>query len=244
MKIKGTKISKRTLALLAAAVILFGAGGVTGTKAAIGATSRIYKGNLKQDQLNVAVVENGAQLGNDAVLLKSTFPDENSKLAPGYPYREEIAAKNTNPSGSADEYIRMVVRKYWKVEKAKDVEVNPSDIQLCVGGTEGTIGSGWKENTAEATDEMNVYYYSSAVAAGQSTSNLFDTLIVDSEVLSYTIKQETIDTGIRYTYVYDFDGYSVCIEAEAQAVQTHNGKDAIKSIWGVDAGTVGITVTD
>ena len=138
----------------------------------------------------------------------------------------------------------MVIRKYWRVDGEKQLEVVPSDIQLCIGGVEGTVGNGWKENTAEATDEMNVYYYNSAVAADTATPNLFDTLIVDSEVLSYEIVPEPIEGGTRYTYVYNFDGYSVCIEAEAQAVQTHKGKDAIKSVWGVDAGTAGITVTD
>ena len=36
------------------------------------------------------------------------------------------------------------------------------------------------------------------------------------------------------TTVYDYDGYSFQIEAEVDAVQTHNAVDAIKSAWGVD----------
>ena len=34
--------------------------------------------------------------------------------------------------------------------------------------------------------------------------------------------------GLRY------DGYSFQVEAEVDAVQTHNAQDAIKSAWGVD----------
>ena len=34
--------------------------------------------------------------------------------------------------------------------------------------------------------------------------------------------------------VYDYDGASFVVEAEVDAVQTHNARDAIKSAWGVD----------
>ena len=37
---------------------------------------------------------------------------------------------------------------------------------------------------------------------------------------------------IRYTYKYD--GYSFHVDAEVDAVQTHNAQEAIKSAWGVD----------
>ena len=41
------------------------------------------------------------------------------------------------------------------------------------------------------------------------------------------------------TYTYKYDGYIVCIEADVQAVQTHNADGeadyaAIRSIWGVE----------
>ena len=36
------------------------------------------------------------------------------------------------------------------------------------------------------------------------------------------------------TYEYEYDGYMAHIDAEVDAVQTHNAKDAIKSAWGVD----------
>ena len=36
------------------------------------------------------------------------------------------------------------------------------------------------------------------------------------------------------TYSYKYDGYTFHVDAEVDAVQTHNAKDAIKSAWGVD----------
>ena len=38
----------------------------------------------------------------------------------------------------------------------------------------------------------------------------------------------------RSTTTYAYDGYNFQLEAEADAVQTHNAQDAIKSAWGVD----------
>ena len=35
-------------------------------------------------------------------------------------------------------------------------------------------------------------------------------------------------------YDYAYDGYKFVVEAEVNAVQTHNAKEAIKSAWGVD----------
>ena len=43
-----------------------------------------------------------------------------------------------------------------------------------------------------------------------------------------TVKDKTI------TYTYKYNGYTFHIDAEVDAVQTHNAKDAIKSAWGVD----------
>ena len=36
------------------------------------------------------------------------------------------------------------------------------------------------------------------------------------------------------TMAYAYDGMRARLDAEADAVQTHNAKDAIKSAWGVD----------
>ena len=40
--------------------------------------------------------------------------------------------------------------------------------------------------------------------------------------------------GKVITLDYDFDGVRFVMEAEVDAVQTHNAQDAIKSAWGVD----------
>ena len=42
------------------------------------------------------------------------------------------------------------------------------------------------------------------------------------------------EEGTVITTEYAYDGYSFQVEVEADAVQTHNAADAIKSAWGVD----------
>ena len=47
------------------------------------------------------------------------------------------------------------------------------------------------------------------------------------------------------TYSYDYDDFTFYIEADVQAIQTHNASDALKSLWGVsnvDAGNGKVTV--
>ena len=43
-----------------------------------------------------------------------------------------------------------------------------------------------------------------------------------------------VTEGNTIRYVYDYSGYSFTLDAEVDAVQTHNAQDAIKSAWGVD----------
>ena len=67
--------------------------------------------------------------------------------------------------------------------------------------------------------------------AGVVSPALSDTLRIDPKIateIEKTVKDNTI------TYTYKYNGYTFHIDAEVDAVQTHNAKDAIKSAWGVD----------
>ena len=45
---------------------------------------------------------------------------------------------------------------------------------------------------------------------------------------------QKIKEGNKIEYKYTYDGYTFTLEAEVDAIQTHNAKDAIKSAWGID----------
>ncbi len=91
--------------------------------------------------------------------------------------------------------------------------------------------NGWAIAEDQSTPERTVLYYTKAVGVGESTPALSDTLRINQSIASEvtkTVKDNTI------TYSYQYDGYTFHVDAEVDAVQTHNAKDAIKSAWGVD----------
>ena len=51
--------------------------------------------------------------------------------------------------------------------------------------------------------------------------------------MTETVSQDA-DGNKTITTVYEYDGYRFNLEAEVDAVQTHNARDAIKSAWGVE----------
>ena len=136
MKIKNTKLSKRTLALLAATAVLFGGGSYAGTRAALGFFSNELTAGFELDHMQVHLLENG----DDVCLGKNADPKETDKyrgnlvgylgytndshysddaaytlgtpgkVEPGKKYREELQAQN---SSDYDEYVRVIVHKYW-----------------------------------------------------------------------------------------------------------------------------------
>ena len=64
-----------------------------------------------------------------------------------------------------------------------------------------------------------------------STPALSDTIRINPSIAKDVTKH--VD-GYTITYTYKYDGYTFHVDAEVDAVQTHNAKDAIKSAWGVD----------
>ena len=219
---KKNRISNKTIALIAAAMVLLAGGTYTGTRAVLNIFSPEHFLEFETDSQAVQIQENG----NAATALLGSL---SGKIVPGKAYDEQIRAKNN--TSDADLYVRIVVRKYWKDaagNKAKDVDQKVLDkIQLTFANP-----SLWQKNNDETTAEREVYYYRNIVPAGGVTEPLTSTLTVDSSVaLEYTVAEPDANKVIRYSY--DYDGYQVCIEAEAQSIQTHNARAAIRSIWGV-----------
>ena len=184
-----------------------------------------YDTVFELDGISVELLENGNPVGEDGVLkdLKTI------NVKPGMTYQENISVRN---NGNAPEFVRLVVRKYWTEggKTVKDLELTPALIEL-------GLSKGWTENGKERTDEMSVYYCKNQLAQNEQ-SQAIETVRVDGEVLTnpknITVSEKKGTDKTVYIYTYKYDGYALNIEAEAQAVQTHNAKDAIKSIWGVD----------
>ena len=176
--------------------------------------------------------------GNDEVL---------GSVEPGKLYQEEIAAQN---GSDIDEFVRLTVRKYW-LEPVKDKDgkvtgyeksstLRPDRIRLYYNGTEGYNSGAWALNTKEQTTESSTYYYRTDLDPGKTSDLLFDKVSIDKELIDLGEVNETTEalsdgktTKTIYKYEYQYDGCIFYIEADVQAIQTHNIDDAIKSQWGV-----------
>lgn len=242
---KNRSFSKKTVVLLAASAVLLLSSAVGSTRAALTYYSENYSAEVTVSSIGVTLVENGEDISYrdylhkddqwseaTGTLLTNMIP-EGEKFTLGKTYQEEISVKN---SGVIDSYVRVILTKSWKdADGVKDTTLTPELIGLGL-----VTDNGWVIDEAASTTERTVLYYTDILKAGESTPAMTDTLRIDPAVGTKVLKTVTTEeNGYQtITYVYEYDGYTFTIDAEVDAVQTHNAQDAIKSAWGVDV-TVG-----
>ena len=261
-KIRRSPVVAGLLFLLA--VVLLFAGSVGGTQAALQIYSSDYISAFELDHIGITLYENGTPVSfrnyGDAaasgftekqdgdLVLKTLEDDPSFQIGRKYPF--VITCKNT---GTIDHYLRVTVYKYWvqvgegekfglkgwfhglssNTKKQLDNDKhNPATIHLGYNGSEGYNTSAWAKDPDSSTAERDVYYYTGILPVGGETAPLFDTLWVDSSVAKSVI---TKTVGNVTTYTYAYDGYGFVVQAEADAVQTHNAKAAIRSAWGLQS---------
>lgn len=233
----------KPLYLLIAAAVLLIASTVGSTQAALTYYSENYSAEVTVSNIGVSLLENGKQVSRRNYIENDSWDQvsgklltkllaENEELVLGKTYAEELKVEN---SGSIDSYVRVIVRKSWQdAEGVKDTKLSPELI-----GLNFVTENGWVIDESASTAERTVLYYTGILAAGATTPVFTDTLRIDPAIATKIV--ETVDTDVindkeykTITYVYEYDGYTFNIEAEVDAVQTHNAEAAIKSAWGVD----------
>lgn len=225
------------LLVLSVALLMFST--IGSTRAALAYYSENYSVDVEVSNIGVSLVENGTVVSSrnyqddrtDSAakpLLASLTDSSNGEFLPGKAYEETLSVRN---SGSIDSYVRVVLCKSWKdAAGEKDTELSPELIELNL-----PEGSGWVMDQSASTKERIVLYYTRVLAPGQETAPLCDTLRVNPEIFGRMAERETVtDKGTTITSSYEYDGYWISLKAEADAVQTHNGAEAVKSAWGVD----------
>ena len=235
-------LNVKPITLLVVASILLLASTVGSTQAALTYYSENYSAEVTVSNIGITVLENGQEISRRNYIGKSANAlwDETSgnllenllvegeTFKPGKVYDEKISVKN---SGAIDSYVRVILTKSWQKDGLKNTALSPSLIEL---GT-ATEGTGWVVDKSASTDERIILYYTNILKVGETTPNCTDTLSVNSAIgTKVTEKKENVGGGTKITYSYAYDGYTFNIEAEVDAVQTHNAVDAIKSAWGVD----------
>lgn len=235
------KLMKKPVLLLAAAAVLLLAGTVGSTQAALTYYSENYTAEVTVSNIGVTLLENGNTIdyrnylengkwdtkGTDTQPL--TLLAEGEKLIPGKSYDEVLQVKN---SGAIDTYVRVILTKSWKnAEGKQDIELTPGYIGLNV-----PEGNGWVKDTSASTTEREVYYYTKVLPKDSGDGKNVTPALTDKFRIDPVVAKELIQTseGNIISYVYKYDGYECVIEAEVDAVQTHNAADAIKSAWGVN----------
>ena len=80
MKFKGTKLSKRTVALFAAAILLLSSGGFMGVKAAPAITGNDHEADFGLDAISVQLLENGEEVCNNQAETGSPYCSYHTKM--------------------------------------------------------------------------------------------------------------------------------------------------------------------
>ncbi len=235
-KKKKRSFPKVTVLLLAASAVLLVGSGVGSARAALTYYSENYSVQMNMQSIGVSLVENDQVVssrdyadadkweGTTEGSLLSNLLGEDEKFTPGKKYEEAISVTN---SGNIDTFVRVIITKSWQdANGGKNTSLDPQLIELNY-----LTDNGWVVAEDQSTTERTVLYYTKALPVGESTPALSDTLRINESIASEvnkTVKDNTI------TYTYKYDGYTFHLDAEVDAVQTHNAKDAIKSAWGVD----------
>lgn len=233
---KKRSFPKVTVLLLAASAVLLVGSGVGSARAALTYYSENYSVQMNMQSIGVSLVENDQVVssrdyadadkweGTTEGSLLSNLLGEDEKFTPGKKYDEAISVTN---SGNIDTFVRVIITKSWQDANGdKNTTLDPQLIELNY-----LTDNGWVIAENQSTTERTVLYYTKALPVGESTPALSDTLRINESIASEvnkTVKDNTI------TYTYKYDGYTFHLDAEVDAVQTHNAKDAIKSAWGVD----------
>lgn len=250
---KALKGKKGTWLLLGLAVICLLGSGVGSARAALQIYSEYYEARVGMYDIGITLKENGKEIAvrdyanqmaqgeessgwttKEGALLENMLEESGGHLVLNRKYKEELSVEN---SGSIPEYVRVRISRYWvDPEGEKDAEGNdakvttmdPEWIRLDLDE------SGWWKNEAECTDECIVLYYRSVLNKGASAT--FCKNIAIDDAVAKVVKTKVSDGVVKTTYEYE--GKKFVLEVDADAVQNHNAKDAIRSAWGVDPGYI------
>lgn len=244
MKKKKKSFPKKPALVLTAAALLLVGSTVGSTRAALTYYSENYSAQMNMQSIGVSLLENDKVVSSrdyvsnnewkgtsDGTLLTNLLGKDET-FTPGKKYNEAISVKN---SGTIDTFVRVIITKSWQDEEGnKYTNLSPDLIELNF-----LTDNGWQVAKAQSTRERTVLYYTKALKAGKPTPALSDTLRINPSIASDVTKpvpesEKESEKGKTITYTYKYNGYTFYIDAEVDAVQTHNAKDAIKSAWGVD----------
>lgn len=217
--------SKKAIPLFIAAAVAFVLAMGGSASAALTYFSPDYAADIVTTEIDVSLSEQGDNQSSANIVEADGDLLEwigTSAISLGKVYGEQLSAVNT---GTQDEYVRVVVHKYWKDADGKAVDLDPALIELAF------VYDGWIVDETLSTPEQTVLYSIDPLAVGASQPFVESFSISPTLLDAYT----TTVAGNVTTVSYDYSGYSFGIYAEVDSVQTHNGLAAVRDIWGAGA---------
>lgn len=193
---------KKKLALMGIAGVLVLTAIVGGSLAAINAQSDTGESVISTKALGIGIYEEGTEAAKTVVTAE--------KIMPGDTVDRPMCVEN-DVEGGYDLYVRVTINKSWGDYDGstfeKDFEADTSAIGIYRESSDWIM--------AYEDEEQLVLYYTRPLAAGESSSNFMDALVISEEL------------GNRYA------NKAAQLEVEADAVQKFAGEDAVASAWGV-----------
>lgn len=115
---------------------------------------------------------------------------------------DEIEVKDgykVDNTGNVDAYIRVTVTKYWADGKGKTTDLAAENIELGLNSADWLQAESLFEGNSNETE---VYYYKYPVPAGQSTSELLESIGIPADLTNdyadKTVKLEAVADGVQF----------------------------------------------
>ena len=227
------------LVLLLVAVAMVGFGTIGVVQAAPRIQSADYRAEVALTDIHTALVESSkagdsldaftVRRGDDALLTTMLADNGDTELKIGKKYVERLAARNTvtrdasvrKQSEPIPEYVRVSVRTYWKDANGKEVRLDPKYVKL-----EFVTDNGWTIDESASTAERTVLYYDKILQPGETSTEFVKSLTIDPSVNQAMSQLASGDAS------HSYEGMKFYIDARVDAVQDHNGAEAMTSAWG------------
>lgn len=183
-------MKKKVLLMGLAAVMVMGA--VVGGSLAAGQASaeNPVTAPLAAATLNIEWTGGKSDPVTLAVTDKALMPADEIEVKDGY---------KVDNTGSVDAYIRVTVTKYWADEKGKTTDLAAENIELGLNSEDWLQAESLFEGNSNETE---VYYYKYPVPAGQSTSELLESIGIPADLTNdyadKTVKLEAVADGVQF----------------------------------------------
>ena len=183
-------MKKRVLLMGLAAVMVMGA--VVGGSLAAGQASaeNPVTAPLAAATLNIEWTGGKSDPVTLEVTDKALMPADEIEVKDGY---------KVDNTGSVDAYIRVTVTKYWADGKGKTTDLAAENIELGLNSEDWLQAESLFEGNSNETE---VYYYKYPVPAGQSTSELLETIGIPADLTNdyadKTVKLEAMADGVQF----------------------------------------------